>query len=334
MKFLSKTAFFNSIPKNDQKILVQENLGTLIAFCFLKYQTSQFGYDQYSWLTLSNPTEVDWQQIELKADPIKKILDQTMTSESLSKFLRLSTEATQTLGHEMMSHPSLILLTLIFNTENWNQHVQGWILEKTKISNMFNLLVEILAKEAKIGNGEIVQLKLCFGIKHLQGMIKLLPKHCQSNEMITISIQPVLQDKDSMKQWLQDQFMTIDQATYEIQHSELIEGVAAKSKEILDGTIPPDLMIKFAKSMGLIMVSRIKFIISRQNGGLHLVSRSIDFQNVIGLSLLLQTLRMTSLGTMRRTLHDFFGEYNLHRIYELSSDFIRVAYFLHNPILF
>ena len=257
MKFLSKTGFFNSIRKHDQEVLVQENLGTLVAFCFLKCQTSQFGYDQYSWLTLSNLTEVDWQQIELKTNPIKKLLDQTMNSESLDKVLKLSTEATDALGHEMMSHPSLILLTLIFNTENWNW-IQELISEKKKISNIFNLCVSILAKEAKIGNNEVAQLKLCFGIKHLQGMTKLLPKRYQSNQMMSLSTQPVLQDKDSMKQWLQDQFMIIDQATYEIQHAELIEGVAAKSKEILAGTISHDFMPMFIKSMGLVLVSRIK----------------------------------------------------------------------------
>ena len=139
-------------------------------------------------------------------------------------------------------------------------------------------------------------------------MTKLLPRHYQSNQLIRLSTQPVLQDEDSMKQWLQDQFMLIDQATYEIQHAELIQGVAAKSKDILAGTISHDLMPMFIKSMGLIMVSRIKFILSHQNGGLQLISNSKDFQYVIGLSLLLQTLRMTSMGTMRRALHDFYGE--------------------------
>ena len=306
MKFLSKTAFFNSIPRHDQEVLVQENLGTLVAFCFLKCQTSQFGYDQYSWLTLSNPTEVDWQQIELKTNPIKKFLDQSMNSESLNKVLRLSTYATDALGHEMMSHPSLILLTLIFNTENWNW-IQEFISEKKKISSIFNLCVSILAKEAKIGNDEVAQLKL-FGIKHLQEMSKLLPKYYQSNQMMRLSTQPVLQDKDSMKQWLQDQFMIIDQATYEIQHAELIEGVAAKSKEILAGTISHDFMPMFIKSMGLVLISRIKFILARQNGGLQLISSSRDFQNVLGLSVFLQVLRITSMGSMRGALHDFYGE--------------------------
>ena len=108
--------------------------------------------------------------------------------------------------------------------------------------------------------------------------------------------------------WLQDQFMIIDQATYEIQHAELIEGVAAKSKEILAGTISHDFMPMFIKSMGLVLISRIKFILARQNGGLQLISSSRDFQNVLGLSVFLQVLRITSMGSMRGALHDFYGE--------------------------
>ena len=94
----------------------------------------------------------------------------------------------------------------------------------------------------------------------------------------------------------------------EIQHAELIEGVAAKSKEILAGTISHDFMPMFIKSMGLVLVSRIKFIHAKQNGGLQLISNSRDYQNVLGLSVFLQVLRITSMGSMRGALHDFYGE--------------------------
>ena len=107
----------------------------------MKCQAAQSGYDQYCLLTLSNPNQLEWQQIPYKNDLIKKLLCRIMNEQALSILTNHCKKVEAILGNELMSHTGLFLLTLIFSTETLIKDGQDWrIFEKEKILSLFNLL--------------------------------------------------------------------------------------------------------------------------------------------------------------------------------------------------
>ena len=58
IRFVSKNGFFKSLTYGDQSLIYQENLHLLIHFCFVKYQMAYTGFDQLSWLMMTNTSDI------------------------------------------------------------------------------------------------------------------------------------------------------------------------------------------------------------------------------------------------------------------------------------
>ena len=69
----------------------------------------------------------------------------------------------------------------------------------------------------------------------------------------------------------------IDQATYGIQPTDIIYGVAAKQYDIMLGKCDDSFIGMFLKSIGSTFMNRSMQVICNQNGGLAKVSKSTDF---------------------------------------------------------
>ena len=308
-EFLSKNAFFGSLSIDDQALLVHENLGLLVQFCIVKYQAAQSGFDQYSWLTLSNPTEIELDTIEMKQDPIKKLfMDSSFGDDKLMEiYTQHCQKVEEYLNDGLMSHPGLIILTTIFDIETWNNDVLGMLTEKKKITNIFNLCVSVLNQDGEINDVNVTKLKLQLAKKQFHEMNSLFPCHFQAGDILQALKQPITSDKDSLNHWLGEQFSMIDQATCGIQPTDIIYGVAAKQYDIMQGKCDDSFIGTFLKSIGSTFMKRSMHVICNQNAGLAKISKSPDFQKILTLSLALQTLQINSYGSMQEALNYFFG---------------------------
>ena len=309
-EFLSKNAFFGSLSIDDQALLIHENLGLLVQFCIVKYQAAQSGFDQFSWLTLSNPTEIELDTIDLKQDPIKNLfMDSSFGDDKLIEiYAEHCQKVEEYLNDGLMSHPGLIILTTMFDIETWNNDVLGILTEKKKIANIYNLCVSALNQDGEINDVNVTKLKLQLAKKQFQEMNGLFPTHSQGGDVLQVLKQPVTNDKDSLNHWLGEQFSMIDQATYGIQPTDIIYGVAAKQYDIMLGKCDDSFIGIFLKSIGATFMKRSMQVLCNQNGGLAKISKSVEFQKALTLSLALQTLQINAYGSMQEALNYFFGK--------------------------
>ena len=58
IRFVSKNNFFKTLTYGDQSLIYQENLNILIHFCMVKYQMAYTGFDQLSWLMVTNTIDI------------------------------------------------------------------------------------------------------------------------------------------------------------------------------------------------------------------------------------------------------------------------------------
>ena len=305
--FLYKSAFFSSLSRNDQEALIGENIWLLVGFCIVKCQAAQSGYDQYCLLTLSNPNQLEWQQIPYKNDLIKKLLCRIMNEQALSILTNHCKKVEAILGDELMSHPGLYLLTLIFSTETLIKDGQDWrIFEKEKILSLFNLFVSILTQETEAKEEELTQVKLKTAIENLHEMTIMLPKSFREIHIGLIK-QPIIQDKNSMQHWLNEQFEIIDQATYQIQHAEPLENFVAKMQESGSQVGLTDKLPAFLKSVGMVEIARSKYILAHKYDSLRMIAKYGNFQDVINMSLLLQGLKDSSYSSYREGALKSYG---------------------------
>ena len=307
VEFLYKSAFFSSLARNDQEALISENIWLLVGFCIVKCQAAQSGYDQYCLLTLSNPNQVEWQQIPYKNDLIRKLLCRIMNEQALSILTNHCKKVEAILGDELMSHPGLYLLTLIFSTDTLIKDGHDWrIFEKEKILSIFNLFVSILTQETEVKEDQWTQVKLKTAIEHLHKMTIMLPKSFREIHIGLIK-QPIIQDKNSMRHWLNEQFEIIDQATYQIQHAEPLENFVAKMQESGSQVGLTDKLPAFLKSVGMVEIARSKFILAHKYDSLRMIAKYGNFQDVISMSLLLQGLKDSSYSSYREGALKSYG---------------------------
>ena len=174
---------------------------------------------------------------------------------------------------------------------------------------MYNLFVSILTQETEAKEEDLTKVKLKTAIEHLQKMTIMLPKSFREIHIGLIK-QPIIQDKNSMRHWLNEQFQIIDEATYQIQHAEPLENFVAKMLESgpQDGIMVTDTLPDFLKSVGLIEIARSKFILAQKYDSLHMLAEYSNFQDVINMSLLLQGLKDSSYSSYQAAAQKFYGK--------------------------
>ena len=164
------------------------------------------------------------------------------------------------------------------------------VFEKEKILSTFDLFISILTQETE-AKEELTKEKLKAAIEHLHKMTEMLPKSFREIHTGLIK-QPIIQDKNSMRHWLNEQFQIIDLATYQIQHPEPLDNFVAKMMNLApkDEIMLPDALPDFLRSIGLTVIARSKFILAHKYAGLHILAKHTNFQEVINMSMLLQGL--------------------------------------------
>lgn len=58
IQFISKNTFFKTLMYGDQSLMYRENFNLLIHFCLVKYHMASSGFDQLSWLLMTNVSNI------------------------------------------------------------------------------------------------------------------------------------------------------------------------------------------------------------------------------------------------------------------------------------